>query len=102
MTRSQRLSRPLPVTGSPVLVSCRFGRPVAPTGCDRAQYRRSAFAATEGEPCDELPLQSQVDDQRRHQRDRGPGGDEVVVAEELALQVVDRGGDGQPVTALDQ
>jgi hypothetical protein len=60
------------------------------------------LAGTKSQARNKLPLQEQVNHQRGDDSDDGAGRQEVVVAQELSLQVVDGGGNREAVAALDE
>src|SRR5436190_20094901 len=63
-------------------------------------WRRSALRRAEGHAADEVPLQRDVDEDRRYRRQQSSGREQVRVREELALEVVQGGRDRPAVTAL--
>src|SRR5262245_49465862 len=79
--RSPPVSRPETRTGAD---------PKAGPGGAGRRSLRSALGRAQGESADELLLQHEEDDERGDGDHDRAGGDEVVVREELALEVVER------------
>src|SRR4029077_4918897 len=95
-----------PRTTSAALADSPDYRPCGPRKrADSRDYQTwwpSALRRAERQAGDELLLEKDVDQDRRHRRQQRAGGHQVVVHEDLALQVVQRARDRPLVAVADE